>query len=101
MNYKKIYYKIIQNRKDNPILKKEYSERHHIIPKSIGGDNSKENIVRLTAKEHFICHFLLTEMYPYESFEWYKMNHAFMMMKSSSKTHKRYFNSRLYESKKK
>lgn len=39
-----------------------YTEKHHIIPKSLGGDNSKENIVRLTAKEHFVCHRLLCKM---------------------------------------
>ncbi len=39
-----------------------YTERHHIIPKSLGGNNSKENLVRLTAREHFICHWLLTKM---------------------------------------
>lgn len=39
-----------------------YSEKHHIIPKALGGDNSKANLVRLTAKEHFICHRLLPKM---------------------------------------
>jgi hypothetical protein len=39
-----------------------YTEKHHIIPKSIGGNNTKENLVHLTAKEHFICHLLLTKM---------------------------------------
>lgn len=39
-----------------------YTERHHIIPKSLGGGNSKENLVVLTAKEHFICHRLLVYM---------------------------------------
>ena len=39
-----------------------YIERHHIIPKSLGGSNKKENIVGLTAKEHFICHLLLPNM---------------------------------------
>lgn len=39
-----------------------YSEMHHIIPKSLGGSNKKENLVKLTAKEHFICHLLLTKM---------------------------------------
>ena len=38
-----------------------YYELHHIIPKSIGGYNSKSNLVLLTAKEHFICHHLLTK----------------------------------------
>ena len=39
-----------------------YTENHHIIPKSLGGDNSKDNIVALTAREHFVCHLLLTRM---------------------------------------
>ena len=39
-----------------------YSERHHIIPKSLGGSNEPENLVRLTAREHFICHWLLIKM---------------------------------------
>jgi len=39
-----------------------YIERHHIIPKSFGGADTKENIVKLTAREHFICHRLLTKM---------------------------------------
>lgn len=54
------YYNIIENRKQNPAA--GYTERHHIIPKSLGGDNKKENIVTLTAKEHFICHLLLVKM---------------------------------------
>ena len=36
-----------------------YKEKHHIIPKSLGGNNSKENLVALTPKEHFIIHMLL------------------------------------------
>ncbi len=34
-------------------------EKHHIIPKSFGGNNSKDNVVRLTPREHFIVHRLL------------------------------------------
>jgi len=39
-----------------------YTEKHHIIPKCLGGTNDKSNIVRLTAREHYICHLLLTKM---------------------------------------
>jgi hypothetical protein len=35
------------------------TESHHIIPKSMGGSNSKANLVNLTPKEHYICHMLL------------------------------------------
>jgi hypothetical protein len=96
MNYKKIYDTIIFNRIDNPPT--GYAEKHHIHPRSLGGDNTKENIVSLTAREHFICHFLLTKMYKKNTNSWYKMNHAFMIMKASNIDQYRYFNSRLYES---
>lgn len=38
------------------------SERHHIIPKSLGGSNCSSNLVNLTPKEHYICHLLLPKM---------------------------------------
>jgi hypothetical protein len=65
MNHEQIYNKIINNAKSQIRSKKDsYFERHHIIPKTVGGDNSKENIVLLTAKEHFVCHRLLCFIYP-------------------------------------
>lgn len=39
-----------------------YYEKHHIIPRSLGGSNDPTNIVKLTAKEHFVCHMLLPKM---------------------------------------
>lgn len=39
-----------------------YTERHHIVPKSFGGSNEEDNLVKLTAREHFICHLLLIRM---------------------------------------
>ena len=39
-----------------------YMEKHHIIPRSLGGLDNKDNLVKLTAREHFICHWLLTKM---------------------------------------
>ena len=36
-----------------------YYENHHILPKSMGGSNLKENLVLLTPKEHYVCHRLL------------------------------------------
>lgn len=45
----------------------EYYESHHIIPSSLGGSNSKENRVLLTAREHYIAHLLLTKMFAGEA----------------------------------
>ena len=68
MNYRKAYMSIIskaikENRsKDNNV----YYELHHILPKSLFPlwKTKKSNLVLLTAREHFICHKLLTKIYP-------------------------------------
>jgi hypothetical protein len=65
MNYKKIYDLIIIRAKDR--ILNSYKEKHHIIPKCLGGTDEKSNIVELTPKEHFICHLLLCEIYPKEN----------------------------------
>lgn len=58
--YTKWYFEIINNRK---VYKLQSSyEVHHIIPKSLRGSNTKFNLVRLSYREHFICHLLLTKM---------------------------------------
>lgn len=49
---------IFSNRKKNDGV---YYEMHHIIPKSLGGTDDIHNLVLLTAKEHVICHHLLTK----------------------------------------
>ena len=41
-----------------------YVEKHHVIPRCMGGDNSKENLVILTAPEHYVAHLLLVKMHP-------------------------------------
>ena len=58
--YTRWYYNIVNHAKTRTIT--GYTEKHHIIPKSCGGGNSKNNLVALTAKEHFICHLLLIRM---------------------------------------
>jgi len=61
--YTKIYFSLMEKRRKNVLHKKDgYRETHHIIPKSLGGSDDKENLVNLTAREHFIAHRLLTKM---------------------------------------
>jgi len=60
--YTRWYYDIIQRAKSRKLPTDVYIEKHHIVPRSLGGDNQQENIVQLTAKEHFICHMLLVKM---------------------------------------
>lgn len=65
MNYKKIYDQIIQNRISNPLTNSEYGQKHHILPKSLYPDKIKDlsNIVKLSGREHYICHLLLWKYY--------------------------------------
>lgn len=100
MNYRNIYYKIVEHAKqeDNDGLRSlGYFEKHHILPKSLGGSNDKENLVKLTAREHFLCHWLLVKMHNMGTIERDKMLYALWRMKSKNNIHERYINSRAYE----
>jgi|SRR5690625_3052550 len=61
MNYEKIYSRLIKNRLENPAT--GVVERHHIIPRCLGGDDKQDNLVYLTPREHFICHYLLAKIH--------------------------------------
>ena len=93
--YKKWYYAIVENAKNRPSLKNEYTEKHHIIPRCVGGDNSKSNLVILTAREHFICHLLLTKMFSDENK--YKMLSAVTKFQQSRNYQKRILTSWQYK----
>jgi hypothetical protein len=71
MNYQKIYNQIIERAQTRKL--KGYVEKHHIVPKCIGGLDIKENIVELTAREHFLCHRMLCEIYPKNTKLWYAL----------------------------
>ena len=91
MNYLHIYWSIIHNRLHNKV--DGYVEHHHIIPRSEGGPDNNDNIVALTAREHYICHLLLAKIYNDD-----KMLNAVVFMHCKSHSNKRdfKFNSRLY-----
>lgn len=57
--YSITYYNIIHNAQSRVATPTGYFEKHHIIPKSLGGSDSPSNLVLLTAREHFVCHLLL------------------------------------------
>jgi len=92
--YTKWYYKIIEHRLLN--IPKEYKEEHHIMPKSLGGLDAKYNLVYLTAREHFLCHWLLTKMVDVPK-DLLSLNCAFFNMSRISRTQKRKYNSRQYD----
>lgn len=75
--YTKWYFDIISSARSRTMS--GYTEQHHVIPKSLGGNNKKENLVNLTGREHFICHWLLTKMVS-DTKQKYQMWNAFSCM---------------------
>lgn len=62
MNYQQVYINLMERAKIRGWSKKTapcYVESHHIVPRWAGGANTKENLVCLTAREHFVAHKLL------------------------------------------
>lgn len=94
MNYAATYCALVSKRLNNPIKKTDcYCETHHIIPRSEGGIDEKENLVNLTAREHYIAHLLLAKIY-----NDLKMHSAVVYMRCGSVERLRLkTSSRLYE----
>ena len=69
-----------------------YAERHHVVPRSLGGSNEPDNLVWLTAREHFVAHVLLANIHG--GSQWFSV----LMFAAGEK---RTVNSRLYEAAKK
>ena len=64
MDYNKIYNDLIDRARNRDLT--GYTEKHHIIPKCMGGTDKSTNLIVLTAREHFLSHKLLCEIYPTE-----------------------------------
>lgn len=90
--YTRWYYNIINSAKENS----SYVEKHHIIPKSLGGTNEASNIVKLTAKQHFVCHMLLIKMVP-TKLDRYKMACALNYMAQKNTKSSKGYTSKSYE----
>lgn len=80
-------------------------ENHHILPqaKSIFPQYKSKakyqwNVIKLTPRQHFICHYLLAKLFVKNTPPYYAMQKAFNLMRTNNKkTNTRYFNSKLYE----
>jgi len=59
--YTECYYNLVNNALNRGKIS-GYTEKHHIIPRCMGGSDDKDNLVVFTAREHFIAHWLLTKM---------------------------------------
>ncbi len=85
MDYKRIYNEIIDRAKDRMTNGTFYYEKHHIIPKCMGGSDEIDNLVYLLPEEHYIAHMLLVKIYDNP-----KLIHAANMMSLGSKNNKRH-----------
>ena len=83
MDYNKHYHTLIQKAKSRVL--EGYVEKHHILPKCMGGTDTLDNLVALTPEEHFVAHQLLIKIYPNEP----KLIYAAQMMCIKNKKHQR------------
>ena len=99
MNYQKIYQSIISNAQTRLIDENTYYEKHHILPKCMGGTNESTNLVKLTYREHFVAHWLLHNIHPDNK----RLHYAFNFMAYSKwyvKSHETIVSSRILEKRK-
>ena len=95
MDCQRIYDNLIKKRLENPPTEK--FERHHIVPRSLGGSNLDDNIVKLTYREHYVAHLLLCKIYKPKGGENYaRMLFAFNRMQTG-RDGSQVKNSRMFE----
>jgi NUMOD1 domain len=97
LDYLKAYQRIIDRARS--LERKGYLELHHIIPRSVFGEgllnqngiqdvNHSDNLVYLSAREHFVAHWLLHRAFPKNK----KLGLAFWAMAGMiSPDHKRHY----------
>jgi hypothetical protein len=61
--YHQWYQNLVAKAKNRVLSDTIYQEKHHIIPKSLGGSNLPNNLVSLTLREHYVAHLFLSKMY--------------------------------------
>jgi hypothetical protein len=64
VNYSTIYAALIARGRARELA--SYTERHHVVPRCLGGSDDQANLVRLTPEEHFVAHALLVKIHPEE-----------------------------------
>lgn len=90
MDYQKHYDRLIERA---TVRKLDcYTERHHVVPRCLGGSDESENLVDLTPEEHYVAHQLLVKIHPKNG----KLIHAAVMMVSCSVAHEGKRKNKLY-----
>lgn len=92
MDYKHHYEKLISTRKNRFLKEGEYYEKHHILPKCIGGSDDQDNLIYLTAREHYIAHWLLIKFNP----DIWKLYFAFFKMSKTNNKNGRIISSKQF-----
>lgn len=91
MDYDKIYDSLINRASERTLS--GYKEKHHIRPKCVGGEDIAENIVELTADEHYVCHQLLVKMKRYSD----HINYNKLIFAANMMTIGKYRNNKKYK----
>lgn len=63
MRYGEHYWRLVARARGRAV--EGYFERHHVVPRCLGGLDTEENLVSLTAAEHYVAHQLLAKLYPW------------------------------------
>lgn len=82
MDYNKHYTLLIERAKNRKM--DGYFEKHHVIPRCLGGNDSKDNLVALTPEEHYLAHQMLVKIYPNN----HKLIKAAVMMTTHNSYHR-------------
>lgn len=85
------YHKLITHYKTH--IESGFVEKHHILPKCMGGNNSIDNLILLPVRAHYIAHYFLHKAYPNNN----KLSLAFAMMIVNNRSQNRKMSSRFYE----
>lgn len=86
MNYILHYTRLVERARTRELADDVYSEKHHVVPKCVGGTDDASNLVDLTAREHALAHVLLARAYPDEP----KLSYAAWWMLNRCKTTRTY-----------
>lgn len=62
MDYRAAYARLIERARGRELT--GYCERHHVVPRCMGGGDEATNMVRLTPEEHYLAHQLLVKLNP-------------------------------------
>lgn len=84
MDYQKIYNSLVERGQSRKL--DCYVEKHHIVPRCLGGSDDNSNLVELTPEEHYVAHQLLVRIHANN----YKLIRAAIMMIPNRPSNKLY-----------